>query len=176
MFETLKLVFSDKSLKKNRSLLMLTIIVVLLGFASVSMAGRAIYNYHESLQIKDQIEQMKREIANYQQKNAQLNSQPYKPVTMDKVDHIQANMLLAIQACNLKMQDYKAENFNQSRNSNQGVSYQSFNVSFEGSYENTMRFLQNFGDKDALMNLMEVDMSPENGKIKTNINYRIYTR
>ena len=176
MFETLKLVFSDKTLKKNRSLLMLTIIVVLLGFASVSMAGRAIYNYHESLQIKDQIKQMKKEIADYQKKNEQLNSQPYRPVTMDKVDHIQADVLLAIQACNLKMQDYKAENFNQGRNNNQGVSYQSFNVSFIGSYDNTMRFLQNFGDKDVLMNLMEVDMSPDKGQIKTSINYRIYTR
>ncbi len=176
MFETLKLIFSDKSLKKNRSLLMLTIIVVLLGFASVSMAGRAAYNYHESLLIKEQIEQMKKEIADYQRMNAQLNAQPYKPVTMDKVDHIQADVLLAIQACDLKMQDYKAENYNQGRNNNQGVSFQSFNVSFEGSYENTMKFLQNFGDRDALMNLMEVDMSPNNGRIKTSINYRIYTR
>ena len=176
MFETLKLVLSDKSLKKNRSLLMLTIIVALLGFASVSMAGRAVYSYHESLQIKAQIEQMRKEITDFQKKNAQLNSQPYKPVSQDKVDHIQAEILLAIQACNLKMQDYKAESFNQVKNNKQGGAFQSFNVSFEGSYENTLRFLQNFGDKDALMNLMEVDMSPEKGQIKTNINYRIYIR
>lgn len=175
MFETLKVLFSDKSLKKNRSLLMLTILVVLLGFASVSMAGKAAYNYRESLLVKEQIEQMKKEIADYQKKSVQFNAQPYKPVTIDKVDHIQADVLLAIQGCNLKMLDYKAENYDQGQNK-KGVSYKSFNVSFEGSYEDTMKFMQNFGDRDALMNLMEVDMSPHNGKIKTAINYRIYVR
>ncbi len=173
MIETLKTVLSDKSLKKNKPLLMLVIIVVILGFLSVSLAGKTVYNYHESLKVKEQIARMKKDISDFQEKNSMISSQPYRPVSRDKVDYIQADVLLAIQGNNLKMLDYKAEGSGEDK---KGDMSKSFNVSFEGSYENTIKFLQNFGDKDALMNLMEVSMTPKNGLISTSINYRIYIK
>ncbi len=174
MIETLKTVLSDKSLKKNKSLLMLAVIVIILGFLSVSLAGKTAYNYHESLKVKEQIAQMKKEISDFQEKNSMITAQPYRPVSRDKVDYIQADVLLAIQGNNLKMLDYKAESSGEDKKGQ--AASKSFNVSFEGSYENTMRFLKNFGDKDALINLMEVSMTPKKGIITTSINYRIYIK
>ena len=69
MIETLKTVFSDKSLKKNKPLLMLAVIVIILGFLSVSLAGKTVYNYHESLKVKEQIARMKKDISDFQEKN-----------------------------------------------------------------------------------------------------------
>ncbi|MBE6101715.1 MAG: hypothetical protein E7200_06395 [Selenomonas ruminantium] len=176
MLDTLKAVLSDKSLKKNKSLFMLTVIVVLMGFLSVSIAGKTAYNYHEYLKVKEQIAQMKKEIADFEEKNAMINEQPYRPVSKDKVDYIQADVLFAIQANQLKMLDYKAAASSDGDKRGQTVAYKSFNVSFEGSYENTLKFLKNFGDKDALINLMEVSMTPKKGLINTSINYRIYLK
>lgn len=175
MIETLKMVLSDKTLKKNKPLLILAVMVVLLGFLSVSLAGKAAYNYHQSLKVKEQIAQMKKEIADFEEKNAMILRQPYRPVSKEKVDYIQADVLLAIQANNLKMLDYKAENSNDA-NKEKNATSKLFNVSFEGSYENTMKFLQNFGDKDALINLMEVQMTPKKGLINTTISYKIYIK
>lgn len=174
MIETLKMVFNDKSLKKNKSLLILAAAVVVLGFMSVSLAGKAAYNYHESLKVKEQIAQMEKQIADFKEKNNMIVSQPYRPVSADKVDYIQADVLLAIQGNNLKMLDYKAESTGEGKK-DQPAS-KSFNVSFEGNYADTMKFLQNFGDRDALMNLMEVSMTSKKGIISTHINYRIYLK
>ena len=174
MIETLKTVFSDKSLKKNKSVLMLAGVVVMLGFLAVSLAGKTAYNYHESLKVKKQIAQMKQDIASFEEKNTMITAQPFRPVSREQVDHIQADVLLAIQGNNLKMLDYKAENTGDGKKGQ--ATSKSFNVSFEGTYDNTMKFLQNFGDRDALMNLMEVSMTPKKGLITTNITYKIYTK
>lgn len=174
MLNVLRTVLSDKSLKKNRSLFMLAVVVVLLAFLSISIAGKTAYNYREYLKTKEQIAQMKKEIADFEEKNLIINQQAYRPVPADKVDYVQADILLAIQANQLKMTDYKATTMNESKN--QSTGFKAFNVSFEGSYENTMKFLQGFGDKDALVNLMEVSMSPKKGLINTSITYRVYIK
>lgn len=176
MIETLKMVFSDKSLKKNRSLFVLAVIVMVLGFLSVSLAGKAAFNYHHSIQVKNEIAQMEHEIAVFKEKNYMISSEPFRPVAKNQVDYIQADILLAIQGCGLKMVDYKAIAQSDVVNNENQAKSNAFEVSFKGSYENTIKFLRNFSDKDALLNLMYFEMSPKDGIINTNIYYKIYIK
>ena len=51
-----------------------------------------------------------------------------------------------------------------------------YTAEFSGTYENTMRCLQNFHAKDALIGIKSLKMSEKSGALNTKLTYKIYTK
>ena len=176
MIMTLKKVFSDESLKKNRDIAIIAVLTILLGFGTVTLAGKLVTDYQSAQKIKAQMADMRSELKDWETKSSFLNDQQFRPVPADKVDSVQADIMLALQGSQLKLTEYKAIASANSGKNKEGEPFKAFNMSFTGTYENTITFLENFHARDALIQLIQVEMAPKSGAITTKIAYRIYTK
>ena len=93
-----------------------------------------------------------------------------RPVDPKQLDQVQTDIIFSIQAYNLNLVSMKDEQKNKEQNG------RVYTAEFSGTYENTMRCLQNFHAKDALIGIKSLKMSEKNGALNTKLTYKIYTK
>lgn len=174
MIDTLKRIFSDEALKNNKFLAILTVITILLGFGVISMAGKVITDYRHAQSIQAQMTDMRNELKDWEMKSGFINQQQYRPVPADKVDAVQSDLMLAMQSFHLNLTDYKI--VVDGSKDKKAPTFKAFEVGFAGSYADTVNFLMNFHARDALLSIMQLDMSTQKGLINTKLVYRIYIK
>lgn len=176
MIEILKQVFSDETLKKNRDIAVIAVLTILLGIAAVSLAGKCVADYRAADKVKLQMSDMKSALKDWETKSTFLNQQQFRPVPADKVDSVQSDIMLAMQNYQLKLNDYKVIAAQAKSKDKEGDTFKAFEIGFAGSYENTVNFIENFRARDALIRIVELEMSPQSGMITTKLVYRVYTK
>ena len=138
MLELFKQIFNEENLKKNRVLTIRAGVVIFLISFCVVLSGRVILSYQNSLEVKKEIQEKENFISDWQTKTNMLNSQSFRPVQLNQLDVVQADILVQMQRSGLSLSDYKAQTSSKGKKS----SFRAFSLSFAGSYEQTIR---NFG-------------------------------
>ena len=172
MLELFKQIFNEENLKKSRVLTIRAGVVIFLISLCVVLSGRVILSYQNSLEVKKEIQEKENFIADWQTKTNMLSNQPFRPVQLNQLDVLQADILVQMQRSGLSLSDYKAKTSSKDKKG----SSRAFSLSFAGSYEQTISFLENFGSRDALINITKLSMSNNKGIMQTQLDYRIYVK
>lgn len=189
-----KKMLSDEVLKGNRSIFPLIAAITVLVIAAFYMGSSLVSGYKKSAEIQAQTESMKNSITDFKNQTAFVNNQDFRPVPADKVDAVQADLMMAFKTYQLNLTGYKVaagsdaqkkgkvvdkkakDGDKETKNNGGSGTYKAFDITLEGSYENTVKMLMDFKSSDALIKIMELSMKPKAGLIEMRIVYRVYTK
>lgn len=158
-------------IKKEKSLLISVLSVIFLLLIVIATSTKLVSSYQTAQQVKQQVNTMNTFLDEWKHKTDFLNKENYRPVKENQVDFVQSDLLANLKANTLELKGFKAIATNE-----KGSKDRNFEMTFSGSYESTIAYLNNFHTKDALVNIYNLKMQSENGKIKTVIQYKIYVK
>ena len=156
-------------LLKGKDMIVYAGVSILLVIGTFMATGSVIESYQSAQDIQQQVVQMQTFLTEWSNKTNFLNNESYRPVMEDQVDSVQSNLLLNLQANSLELTGFKSVKPTEAENKDKN-----FEMVFKGSYENTMKYLNAFHAKDALISIRNLKMQPEKGAIVTTIQYKIY--
>lgn len=159
---------SDTMMGKQRLIVHVACLLILTFVLSL-LSSHLILSYHEKAEKEQQIATMQSFLKNWQEKNAELNASSMRPVDPKQLDQVQTDIIFSIQTYNLNLISMKDEK-------NKEQNGRVYTAEFSGTYENTMRCLQNFHAKDALIGIKSLKMSEKSGALNTKLTYKIYTK
>lgn len=152
------------------------IVLVVLGFCVFAASGQLWISWNTAINTQKQIGMMQQYILTWNEKARKVNNEPYKAVDIEQIDDIQSNLIFALQAHKLEMYSFKnmtSENEKAEKTANG----KSFEMSFKGSWGDTVHFLSNFHVRDALLSIRNLNLQPDkDGSVKTSLQYKIYTK
>jgi len=154
---------------KEKDMIFYIVGLLLLVFIVSFGTSKLIMSYQVAQETEQQITVMQNFLKEWTEKTTLLNNAEYRPVKAAQVDNVQTNLLLALQANQLDLIEFKAVT-----SSKKEENSRSFEIEFAGPYENTIHFLENFHAKDALLSIHNLKLEPNKGKIKTTMQYKIY--
>lgn len=160
---------SDTMMGKQRLIIHITLLLILT-FVLSFLSSHLIISYHEKVEKEQQVATMQSFLKTWQEKNAELNDSSMRPVDPKQLDKVQTDIIFSIQASNLNLVSMKDEQKSKEQNGH------IYTAEFSGTYENTMRCLQHFHAKDALISIKSLKMSEKNGALNTKLTYKIYTK
>lgn len=160
---------SDSILGKKR-LILYIVILLILTFAISLLSSHLIISYHEKAEKEQQIAMMQSVLKDWQEKNDELNASSMRPIDPKQLDQVQTDIIFGIQAYNLNLVSMKDEQKSKEQNGH------IYTAEFSGTYENTMRCLQNFRARDALIGIESLKLSEKGGLLVTKLTYKIYTK
>lgn len=168
----IKEALNSNAVRGNRGMMLMLALTVVLGIATFSLGSKAVLTYNEAQEVKAKTAEMHATIDKWKQQTSMIEHEPYRPVDRKQVDTVNSDVLFKMQANNLSMTDYKAVN----PSGNDGQNKRTFSLDFKGQYADTVRFLSDFHSRDALINMLSLRLSPQNGLINGRIVYRIYVK
>jgi len=146
------------------------IISVILILGIILTTSSLLLSYQTASSTEAQVMSMESYLKDWTEKTAVLNQSQMRPVKETQVDDVQTNILINLQVYRLNL-----TKFNTLAN-NKNEKNRSFELEFEGSYEATIQFLQNFHAKDALLSITNLTMEPVKQNIKTTMQYKVYVK
>ena len=184
-----------KTLLKDRGLLIIFVICVVLGVLITAASGTALIKYTEAEEIQAKIGTMEEYLQKFQKKKSELDSAKYRPIDTKELENVQAEILSAVQNNNLQMEglrsisaDDKAVSTEpksdaeevvdgEKKKSRRSVSKnKAYELTVTGSYEDVMQFLTNFQRQRALITMRALTIAPQNDNYKIKLNYKIYVK
>ena len=184
-----------KTLLKDRGLLIIFVICVVLGVAITAASGKALMDYTAAEEIQAKIETMEEYLEKFQAKKKKLDSEEKRPIDTKELENVQAEILSAVQNNNLQMEglrsisaDDKAVSTEpksdaeevvdgEKKKSRRSVSKnKAYELTVTGSYEDVMQFLTNFQRQRALITMRALTIAPQNDNYKIKLNYKIYVK
>lgn len=167
-----KTVFQSGVLRSNRSMMGYVAVTGILVLVTLFGTSKAVLSYQQAQNVKQQTVEMQKTISDWKEKVNYLEDQTYRPVKPDEVESVTSDILYAVQGHNLKLDDYKIMARTQSKDKK--ATYQDFTMSISGTYQDTVSFLQMFRARNALVQIISLKLAPQNGAIKTTMQYRVY--
>lgn len=161
----------SSAVRGSRTTMLLVVLTVVLFLAVLSLGSKAALSYRAAQDIRQQTQDMQNTIKEWQQQSEIINHEKYRPVKANQVDTVNSDILFKMQGNKLSITDYKAVAGN-----TKDTTSRTFELTFEGEYADAVRFLSDFHSRDALINLVSMKITPQNGKVRGTIRYRIYTK
>lgn len=135
--------------------------------------SRTVGAYNNSQEVAAKVNSMREFIEEYRQKAVTVDKQKYRPVAAKDVDAVQSELMFNLKSNNIALKDFKVESAQAKKN--EKIAFKAYAITVEGSYDNLMKFLNNFGAKDALTVVCSLDMhAAKDGDVAATIRYRIY--
>ena len=182
-------------LLKDVGLLKLFVICVVLGILTATAGGKFFVDYAAAQEIQAKVGMMEEYLQKFEEKKSRVEQEKFRPIELKELENVQAEILSAVQNNNLKMEglrsikdDDKAESSAPKNDAEEVVKgggekrrknnskNKAYELTFSGSYEDTMKFLMNFQARKALMTMRALTITPENENYKVKLNYKIYVK
>lgn len=161
-------------LRGNKQIVFAVLISGFLGIATLILGSVAFSCYQSAMQISDENISMKKTINDWHEAVSFIDKQKYRPVKKSNVPAVTSDILIELQSYNLKLMDFKDTSSNSSNSKQQN--YRVFMVKFSGDFADTVKFFSNFHSRDALLSIRQLNMTPKNQDIETELYYRIYIK
>lgn len=171
MNEIVRKMFSDENLKKNKTFMFLGMLFILLALLVIMAAGKLTSDINTANETRAKISEMEMQVNDFKHKAEIINNASLKPVAPDQVDEVQADIMHKVKSMGLTLEDCKVND-----SSGQDINFKSYEMSINGPYEKVIKFLQEFGSRDALILLAEIDLNPVKNNIQAKFSYRIYVK
>ena len=144
------------------------LIPFLLSVSVLIGAGVACQMTMEAMGTHQEIRDMEKTVAEFQQKAMMVNQAAFRPVRRSQVPDVQRRILGKASANGLYVQE-----LHEMPKESDGFSYK---MTASGTWEGTARFIQDFHAQDALLAIRFLSLGVENGSIITIMEYKIYTK
>lgn len=161
----------SSAVRGSRTTMLLVILTTVLFVVTLSLGSKAALSYRTAQNIRQQSQDMQNTIKEWKQQSEIINHEKYRPVKPEQVDTVNSDILFKMQGNKLSITDYKAV-----ARSSKNAAGHTFELTFKGEYADAVRFLSDFHSRDALINLISMKISPQDGKVRGTIRYRIYTK
>jgi len=167
-------ILSSPVVRNSRGMMAAVVLSGVCIFGVVSMTSQVYLAYDHQQEIDAKTAEMQQTIKDLSTMADEINKSEYRPVKASQVPGIQSDLLLSMQGRQLQLVSLRAVD----NSSNAKSKHKTFELQFSGPYEQSIGFLQNFHSKDALLNVLKLNMAPEGGKgtIKSTVLYRIYVK
>ena len=157
-------------IKSSKKLVLTLICTFSLAIISFLLGGQLLASYNDSEDVKSEISKKEADIKTWNEQISFINEQQFRPVEEKSIDMVQTNIIMNLKSRGLNLTGLKTAN-SKLKNAN------TYELSFTGSYENTIRFLKDFHVKDILTSVLKVKMeSTEGNVIKTTLLYVVYIK
>ena len=154
-------------LQTHRQLFINVGICIVLAFViSVLTTNLGLTMKHRS-DTQDQIAGMELFIQNYNKQVEELDKFPKGIIDQSNLDREQSNIIFSFQTMNLNLISLREER-------DSGEHGKAYTVNFNGSYEDTMRFLGSLHDQKTLVGIKSLKLKMVEGKMDTTMTYKIY--
>lgn len=174
---TLSTILQSPAVRESRGLMAALVASGACIFGVVTMTSQVYLAYGHQQEIQQQSDEMRSTIQALTTQEEEINNQKYRPVTAAQVPSVQSDIMLSVQSHELHLDNVKVGSSSSSNNNENLPTPQTYDLQITGAYGNTIAFLQNFHARDALINILSIDMKPnEDGTIISNISYRIYVK
>lgn len=158
------------NLLEHKDLLACFGILIVLAFATSFTTSHLILATNESQQIEEQRATMTSYLNTWKQKSEHINNATMRPVKAVQLDDVQMAVLLNIQSHQLNLTSLKEAGDKSEKDG------RSFDIEFSGDYPQTIDCIEHFNVKDALIGIKDLSMEMQNGKMRTRVTYKIYTK
>ena len=155
---------------EHKKLFMLGLITLLLVFVAIMLTTKLSMAWSDKQTTEQQIRNIRHFLIEYDEKAAKLEHSSFRPVPADQIDSVQASLLSNVQNHNLNLKSLK-EITQQNQEKNGRV----FQIDFEGDFDHTVLFLNNFGVNHALIAIKSIHLIPQHNSLNTKLDYKIYT-
>lgn len=152
------------------------ILLILLSSGVFIASGKLWVSWQTAMETRQQIDMMQQYIADWAEKAQRINQEPYRAIKAEQIDSVQSNLILTLQAHNLEMDSFK-NMISTNEKAAKSANGKNFEMSFRGSWGDTVRFLERFHVNDALLSICNLTIQPDkDGSAKTSLQYKIYTK
>lgn len=159
--------------RKNNSIMAVLALSGVCIFGVVTLSSQVYLAYNHQQEIQQQSNEMRTTIKKLSEEAEIINKMDYRPVEEKQVPNVQSDLMLALQSHQLKIGSLKEVSAGGKKSK-----HKTFDLRVNGTYEQTMAFLQNFHARDALLSIFKLSMKPVSGKglIETDLVYRVYVK
>lgn len=172
--------FKNLPLFINRKLTIYIVLTAIMCGLAVGVWIKVGMTYKQSRDIKLQRENMIATVDKYNVLAAKINKEAYRPVEKTQINNVESNIMMMLQMNNLNLENFKPslQQMNSKKEKNDGELY---DLTFIGTWSNTVAALTNWHSKDALIGIKYLDIQPVDNidipqAVKTTIQYKIYTK
>lgn len=158
------------ALGNHKQLIVNTGVLIILVFVLSGLTTHIGVSMKQRADTQQQIAAMETFVQNYQKQQQELNKFPKDIIDAKDLEKTQSNIMFEIQSNDLNLISMREE----SRNS--GEHGKAYTANFDGSYENTMQFLDSLHDNHFLIGIKAFKTEVVNGKMNTTLTYKIYTK
>lgn len=156
----------------NRRLLSTAAFFVLSIFGLVILSGKLLLSFQAASAARAQEQQIEQYLMEYDQKSKAVQNALHRPIAAEKVDALQAQLLLTVKALNLQLHSLK----NLKTDGKKQTRDRMYEMTVQGSWASLVHLLEYFPNQAALMTVQQVKMKAEkDGSIQSTLRYKIYT-
>lgn len=155
----------------SEDLLLRFLAVALLAAVSFIGLGKCGFAYAKMQETRQQIRMMSAFVADWERESARLGQMDCRPVNEAQVDDVQSKILLNLSSNRLDLVSFR------SVNGDKKDSGRRYELTCRGAWDSTVRMLEKFRAKDALLSIQHLKLEPErSGGIRATIEYKIYMK
>ena len=165
------MILSLRNIDGSRKLFFLVGLTAVLAGVFFFATSQLILSYRAASEIAAQKAEMHETIQKFQSHVDFLDQQKYRPIPKDKLGDVQTDLLYQAQAHSLNLLSLKVL---PSDNKNPNV--YSYSMTLAGPYQNVVDYLRSFHSRDALLNIVQLQLQPKEGLIDATVTYRVYTK
>ena len=163
---------SVRRILHNRRLLSTAAFFVICLFSLVFLSGKLLLSFQAASAAKAQEQQIAQYLMEYEKKSMAVQNALHRPIAAEKVDEIQAHLLLTVKALGLQLHSLK----NLKSDGKKQTQDRMYEMTVQGSWPSLVHLLEYFPNQGALMTVQQVKMKVEkDGSIQSTLRYKIYT-
>lgn len=151
-------------------LIFYTVVIVTLICVVSFMTSSLVMSYHEKQETESKIVAMQSFLSEWHEKSNLVNEASARPINNEQIEKVQSSIIRQLKALNLNLQSLKENTINNETNG------RNYALVFDGDYNNTIKFLNNFKAYDALLGVKQLKMQIRNQSIQTTLTYKIYIK
>lgn len=168
----IKAALQSSAVRGSNTMLIILSLTFVLGLVTIMLGSKSFITYKTAKEIQQKTESMHQTIDEWKQKVRVIEQEKLRPVAVNQIDSVNSDILFALQANKLVLNDYQAV-YDTDSDKNK---YRTFILKVSGQYQNVIKFLINFKSKDALINILTISMQSRQGIINADLRYRVYTK
>lgn len=168
----LKAALQSGAVRGSNTMLIIVLLTFVLALVTVMLGSKSFITYQTAKETQQKTESMHKTIDEWKQKVSIIEQEKLRPVAVNQIDSVNSDILFALQANKLVLNDYQAVYDTDSEKNN----YRTFILKVSGQYQDIVKFLMNFKSKDALINILTISMQSRQGFINADLRYRVYTK
>lgn len=163
----------------NKKLIIYTTITAIIIGLTVGVWINVGIVYKSSHDIKSEKETMIKTIDKYNIQAKEINKEPYRPVDSDLINNVESNIMMMLEMHNLNLENFNPEQKGRIKDTKSNGEI--YDLTFTGTWQNTIDVLTNWHSKDALIGIKYLEVEPMENvdvpqMVKTTLQYKIYKK
>ena len=188
----------------SMNFIVLGAVFLIMLLVTVSFGSTVYDSYAQAKENEQKIAEMEKYIADWMEKSEVVNNSKMHPVKLEDLDKVQTVLLTSLKQYNLNITGFQAlktpvttqnaqtaqnnqnpaqmgeQNKNgqeaEKKQQKKANNYHDYELNVEGSYSNVVNFLNSIHQNNILISIRNLKLQQQQGVIKADLKYRVYTK